>query len=549
MLSLTLMNLAKLVRLRFRAALKSELRSSAALPRIVYWSQFLSKMWKYFLPMTRSFVLFYLVLLTGVACKETDNSHSNSNEESSPTTNLSIVLSDISDQRTLFEAWLKACDKLPTNRKQQSRIPPKQLLPLKTFADLEVVIDEFFKWSTNGVMSRPDLWLGQKPTADEFFNVDKLYSEGGAIPFQPFAQKLIVPAGSKVVFHGDFHGDIHSLNKLLAWLNEKEYMDGFRLVRPNVFLVFLGDYTDRGVYGSEVIYTLLKLKSENPSNVWMTRGNHEDIGLTSRYGFLREFVTKFGNDPNAIRKVTRIYDFLPVVLYVGTDTDFIQSNHGGMEPGFDPSTLLAAENSIHFQFLGTLNQARFIQKNPELLDTLDPLKRNRYKSLLQDFVPQTPTVPTILGFMWNDFSLLKGEPPLGFDSGRGWVYGLDATQVILAKTASDGHHVRSVFRAHQHSGVINPMMRRLRASSGVFRHWQDTDSSSLLNASDRQLQGKLETRAIRSIPDGSVWTFNVAPDSVYGQNCDYTFDAFGILTVNEDFEDWTLEVVNQTVVK
>ena len=512
------------------------------------WPRFASNLWKFLLLMKRSRSLLYLLLVTSVACTETDHSQPSHGGESPINAKRSTVLGNLSDQRALFEAWIKACSRLPTNREQQFRIPPKQLLPLKSFADLEIVIDEFFGWSTNGVMNHPDLWLGEKPAAHEFFNVGKLYSEPGGIPFQPFAQKLTVPPGSKVVFHGDFHGDVHSLNKMLSWLNEKKYMDGFKLAQANVYLVFLGDYTDRGIYGSEVIYTLLKLKHENPNNVWMTRGNHEDISLTSRYGFLQEFVSKFGNDPNAIRKVSRIYDFLPVVLYLGTEDNFIQCNHGGMEPGFDPSALLATKSASHFQFLGTLNQAQFIQQNSELLQSLDPLKRNQYKRLLKDFVPQSPTFPTILGFMWNDFSILKDEPPLGLDPGRGWVYGKTTTQVIFEKATSNGVRIRSVFRAHQHSGVLNPMMRRLRASSGVFRHWQDTDSPSLLNANDRQLQENLENRDIRTIPDGSVWTFNVAPDSVYGKNCDYTFDAYGILTVNERFENWSLEVINQTVV-
>ena len=42
-------------------------------------------------------------------------------------------------------------------------------------------------------------------------------------------------------------------------------------------MVFLGDYTDRGSYGVEVMYVLMRLKVENPDQVWMARGNHEDI--------------------------------------------------------------------------------------------------------------------------------------------------------------------------------------------------------------------------------------------------------------------------------
>ena len=41
-----------------------------------------------------------------------------------------------------------------------------------------------------------------------------------------------------------------------------------------------------------------------------------------------------------------------------------------------------------------------------------------------------------------------------------------------------------------------------------------------------------------------VWTFNVSPDSVYGEGNHYTFDAFGILSTARKFADWRLRVVN-----
>ncbi|MCB1095949.1 MAG: hypothetical protein KDN22_10275 [Verrucomicrobiae bacterium] len=57
----------------------------------------------------------------------------------------------------------------------------------------------------------------------------------------------------------------------------------------------------------------------------------------------------------------------------------------------------------------------------------------------------------------------------------------------------------------------------------------------------------LDTAPERSIPDGSVHTFNVSPDSIYGVKCEYGFETIGILTFAEKFEDWRLEVVPVTV--
>jgi hypothetical protein len=90
-------------------------------------------------------------------------------------------------------------------------------------------------------------------------------------------------------------------------------------------------------------------------------------------------------------------------------------------------------------------------------------------------------------------------------------------------------------------------MRRIIASRGVFRHWQDADSDALAEAPIDQLSKVLDHAESRSVPPGSVWTFNVAPDSVYGENCNYDFDTFGLLKVARDFSDWRLQVVNVPV--
>jgi hypothetical protein len=448
-----------------------------------------------------------------------------------------------SEPAIAFADWMQACAKLPSNLESGFRLPAKELLPLKRFSELEVVLDHFFEWSTNGVMRSPDVWVGAPPAADEFFDASRVYFEPPAIPFQPFTQKLVVPADGEVFFHGDFHGDVQSLTGMLAWLNEQGYLNGFKILRPTTYLVFLGDYTDRGVYGTEVLYTLLRLKTENPERVWMTRGNHEDIGLTSRYGFIQEFVAKFGMDRAAIRKVSRIYDFLPVALYLGTGTDFVQCNHGGLEPGYDPTGLLAAPGETRFQLLGELRQSDFFDRHPELMQSVPGTDRMRYSAMWRNFKPLSPIAPGLIGFMWNDFTLLGTEPAMGYDAGRGWVFGEAAARATLRAGSEGGRNVRAVFRAHQHSSALNPMMRRLRSGNGLFRHWQENDT--LPEADDARLRKTLDVREARSVPDGSVWTFNVAPDSVYGRNCGFTFDTFGLLTVRERFDQWSLRVINR----
>ncbi len=355
-----------------------------------------------------------------------------------------------------------------------------------------------------------------------------------------------MPEDNEIFFRADLHGDIRSLLADLTWLNEKGYLRGFSMARTNFYMIFLGDYTDRGAYGIEVLYTLLRLKLANPDHVFLARGNHEEVGLQARYGFLEEGQRKYGATFNA-RKLERAYDFLPVVIYVGSGENYVQCNHGGMEPGFSPRNLLIAPGAISFQFLGTLKQKQFLADHPEWLAGADGKARQTAAELLNDFRPDSPVVPTVLGFMWNDFAVLASEPAFVNDPDRAFVYGAGATQFLLRKAGASNTQVHAVFRGHQQASILNPMMRRLVASRGVFRHWQPADLPALLDAPVTHLARVLEQTEVRAIPSGSVWTFNVSPDSVYGERCGFSFDAFGILKVARNFADWRLQVVNVTV--
>jgi hypothetical protein len=354
----------------------------------------------------------------------------------------------------------------------------------------------------------------------------------------------MVPSDSEVFFHGDLHGDIHSLLDMLNWMNRGNYLQGFYLTRTNIYLVVLGDFTDRGIYSTEVLYTLLRLKLANPARVFLCRGNHEDVTLMARYGFLAEGKAKYGDQFDA-HQVSRVYDFLPAVLYLGCGTNFLQCNHGGMEPGYRPSPLLDAPGDMRFQVIGPLAQKAFFAANAQWFASSDTQTRTTAERYYVDVKLTSPTTPTLLGFMWNDFTIIQGQAQLAFDPGRGFVYGDELVKLVLTESGSAANRVRAVFRAHQHSFIPDPMMNRLVEGHGLFRHWQSTDSLPALEATGAALN--IERGPDRSIPEFSVWTFNVVPDSSYGVGNRFHFDTFGVLRVAHNFTDWKVRVINQTI--
>jgi len=439
-----------------------------------------------------------------------------------------------------FAEWSAACARLPSNRQLGAKRPPKALLPLSTFQPLDAALDAFFGLMTNGPMASASAWVGEPPRQETFFNVQNAWFVPPGIPFEPFVRKLVLAPTHRVFIMGDLHGDVRSLMAVLARLQERRWLDGFRIADPALHLAFLGDYTDRGQYGIEVIYTLLRLKEANPDRVHLVRGNHEDLSLVARYGFLAEGESKYGRAFNPTR-ILRAYDFLPVALYLGTGQDFVQMCHGGMEPGYDPMALLAAPPERCFQQLGTLRQASFHHSNPGWLAG-DARAAAAAAREFQDFLPEAPTSPTVIGFLWNDFTVFSDEPPFLRNPDRAFVYGRPAVQFLLEHASRGGPRVHAVIRAHQHSSVPNPMMRRLMASRGLFRHWQEPQSAAAALATPAELSPRLESGTERTIPEGSVWTFNVSPDSVYGAGCGFTSVTYGVLQLADRFADWRITV-------
>jgi hypothetical protein len=442
-----------------------------------------------------------------------------------------------------YKQWRSACAKLPTNRDLKGKLPDKKLLPLPAFADFERALDGFLKLEREGVLADSKNWVDDQPDPKVFFDFTRSWYGDNAVPFQPFAAKLILPNDAVAIIMGDLHGDVHSLLRTLDDLNDRKMLDGFRFRESKYRFLFLGDFTDRGAYGVEVLYTLYRLKMANPSQVHFARGNHEDFNLAARYGFLDELRAKYGQQAN-ITKVMRSYDLLPVVLYVGIGSDFLQMNHGGMEPGYDPRKLLAATGSTRFQLLGKLRQKAYHEARSGWLgkdrDALALAEEH-----LRDFTPEAPTSPRAIGFMWNDFTVFADEPELGFE--RSLVFGPKPTRRILADASTERVRVQAVFRAHQHVPDLNPLMSRLVACDGLFRHWQEGESISDSDKAVAEIRRSLRPEESRPIPEGSVWTFNVSPDSVYGVGARFDFVTIGMLKLAPGFKDWRISVVRINV--
>lgn len=415
-----------------------------------------------------------------------------------------------------FRQWKAACDASYSTGKT----PLTQKILLSE-------LNAFIEAQNNGPLADQNNWvktglLGKQKPSNEFYSTTK---------FEPYVQKLEIEPGTEVAFHGDVHGDIKSFNAFIEDLNNKGYMDPqdpFKIKKPNFKIIMLGDYTDRGQYGAEVLYAVLHMKQLNPNNFFMVRGNHEDAQINACYGLTQELARKFPNSSGTIMDaIHRTYNYLPVALYLKSGTNALQCCHGGMEIGFDHTKkLLNTSEPQKFVLVDTL-------KKLTRVNTLSALAKKAfnyiYKEDMQHYNPEN------VGFMWNDFTFdhepSSNEFACVFErDGRG-EYPQKITQYLLKHDSTPTCTVRGVMRAHQHGHHTMPYILNRNGHT----HAENTGVAKLWPPHDHMQQ------PAQKLWDGIVCTFCVSPGA-YGSAYNFNFDSYGILKTAQNFEDWRLAI-------
>ncbi len=308
------------------------------------------------------------------------------------------------------------------------------------------------------------LWVnGKTPYTGHFFNTAK------NAMFKPFMQKIIVPTGSTIFVWGDTHGCIHSLLRTLKRLRDQKVInDQFKIMNPNTYLMYLGDCVDKGCYGLEVLYTLMRLKTANPDHVILVRGNHEDAHINRRakpIGFDDELTQKQFKHRH---RLYRLYDMMPPIVYLGSGSNnnrtYLMCCHGGLEIGITPHDLITAPDQVTFMTLTKMNRADMIKALPtdiqESLNAIIPAHHRKncaLKTAHADF----------FGYMYSNF-LIDDPKKIVHDDKGCWWYGKDLTRTLLDRDGGPERRIKSILRAHQH---IATMQQQLAAHKGYFSMW------------------------------------------------------------------------------
>ena len=208
-----------------------------------------------------------------------------------------------------------------------------------------------------------------------------------------FAEKLDLESGSILFVRADLHGDVQSLRENFLFLRQEGLLDGAFKAQKLFHLLFLGDFADRGANSIECLEQLANLKMENPNNVHLIAGNHEDLdqnfyevwqrfemiqegksdgvslaALECDYGFTEYLAPEFHLDTKAdlkllpplkvlqmmkkrCRDLKAFYSRLPLALFISEPAqdkrepkEYMMFSHALLEPAMDLVELLDDDN-------------------------------------------------------------------------------------------------------------------------------------------------------------------------------------------------------------
>ncbi|KAK8748422.1 hypothetical protein OTU49_016134, partial [Cherax quadricarinatus] len=222
-------------------------------------------------------------------------------------------------------------------------------------------------------------------------------------------------------------GDIHGkLNDLLTIL----YKNG--LPSTDNPYVFNGDFVDRGRKSMEVILLLLALVVVFPAEVFLNRGNHEDLVMNARYGFCKEVNRKYKapHGPRILRLLEEVYRWLPLVTVIDNKVMVV---HGGISSDTDLSYITNIDRSKYVSVL----------RSPAGTLPDEDSPTHACSTTNARHVAATFEWKQVLDLLWSDPQILPGCQPNTFRGG-GSYFGPDTTKVFLAR-----HRLTLLIRSHE----------------------------------------------------------------------------------------------------
>ncbi len=325
-----------------------------------------------------------------------------------------------------------------------------------------------------------------------------------------FVEKKQVETKTKIFVRADLHGDLKTLIENLKILREKGLLDDDYCCKPNVILVFLGDYVDRGDHSLQVLRVLFALKLSNPDQVILLRGNHEDVNINTHEdaraigygeGDVDKAFKKFRQNEENKRLLNQFYNTLPLAAYVGQKNEngscqYSLFTHGMFELHVDPIEMLNSPNPTDRMLISKkVEMSRRMQdvssrlRDPDVSTTENKLLRAcvRINALVTGSSEAREAWRGGTAYNWADVTPYQEERFIDQDTGkpmrrliidedtglpiyestmlqslgdREWRYHPEDIKHYLRLSSDERSRIKIIFKGHQHeiSNASWPML-------------------------------------------------------------------------------------------
>eukprot|EP00727_Mastigamoeba_balamuthi_P010785 m51a1_g6329 hypothetical protein (450) ;mRNA; f:5471-7064 len=276
----------------------------------------------------------------------------------------------------------------------------------------------------------------------------RLISEARAITEREPNVLVVDNGATEVIVVGDLHGQFYDMLSM---------MDFVGLPCSGKTVVFLGDYIDRGCFGTEIMLYLCACKILHPGSIFLLRGNHESRPMCDRDGFTCECEAKYTE--GVFLAFMDLFRTLPLAcLVVNTPYGSCFCTHGGI----GPSLSTVAEISSIDRFVE-------VPEDGTMTDLLwaDPLPE--WEAGREECAGHTPGDWAGLSFVPNS------------DRHTSWFYGFNAVAAFLQRNnlccIIRGHQVQeNGFMAHFVEGASLPRVITLFSAPNYCDTYENVGS-------------------------------------------------------------------------
>lgn len=199
-----------------------------------------------------------------------------------------------------------------------------------------------------------------------------------------FLEKHDLPEYSSVAVIGDIHGNDIRLDLTLKALQKEGFLDEEFHCKPGKYILFLGDYVDKGTNSLKVLELVITLKLQNKEHVFLLRGNHEDLatskGNLERYAKFDPKYHDYMLNAANLSLLDDFYNTMPVSICLGQENneerEYVLYSHALFHLYTDPSPLVTSKEKHASQWV--LKTHSFSDRMQKLLSS-DVSKSKREK--------------------------------------------------------------------------------------------------------------------------------------------------------------------------